>query len=106
MLAPLSDKSMPFAGTRSVSRPFGHNLHGLPAQIVTRGYHIGALPSLRARGKVAIDWLEPACLGDDFVRVGLGASTDGTLGAIDAQVAYLTAAEAKAAARDLPATPT
>ena len=34
-------------GTRSVARPLGHDLHGLPAQIVTRGYHLSALPSLR-----------------------------------------------------------
>ena len=92
-------------GTRSVARPFGRNLHGLPAQILIRGYHLTAVPSLRARSKTATDWLVHACLGDDFVRTGLRDAMDGTLGAVDAQVSYLTAEEARAVALSLPETP-
>ncbi|HET6911239.1 MAG TPA: NAD(P)/FAD-dependent oxidoreductase [Mycobacteriales bacterium] len=77
-------------GTRSVARPLGRDLTGLPAQLVTRGYHLSALPSMRSRTKAAVDWLTHAALGDDFVRVGLTDTGDGTLGAVAAQIHYLT----------------
>lgn len=40
-------------GVRSVARPPGYDLRGLPAQVITRGYHLSALPTMRARGKAA-----------------------------------------------------
>ena len=64
--------------------PWGRNLHGLPAQIVTRGYHLSALPSLRSRTKAATDGLVHGFLGDDFVRTGLRGAKDRTLGAVGA----------------------
>lgn len=91
-------------GTRSVARPLGRNLHGLPAQIVTRGYHLGALPSLRSRSKAITDWLAHAVLGDDFVRIGLCDTQDGTLDAVDTQINYLTAEETREVIGSLPAT--
>jgi len=51
-------------GTRAVARPLGRGLRGLPAQIVTRGYHLSAVASLRTRAKAAASWLTHACLGD------------------------------------------
>lgn len=89
-------------GVRSVARPLGRSLQGLPAQVVTRGYHLAALPSLRARGKAAGSWLTHAVLGEDFVRVGLREAADGTLGALGTQVHSLSAAEARATAATLP----
>lgn len=91
-------------GARSVARPFGRELQGLPAQIVTRGYHLSALPSLRARSKAASSWLAHACLGDDFVRVG-GDAAKGTLGALNTQASYLSTDEAAALADDLAGSP-
>lgn len=93
-------------GSRSVARPLGHNLHGLPAQIITRSYHLSALPSLRSRSKTITDWLVHSLLGDDFVRIGLRDTEDGTLRAIDAQISYLTAEETRSLVGSLPATPT
>lgn len=93
-------------GTRSVARPLGRDLRRLPAQMVTRGYHLSALPSLRSRSKAAADWLVHACLGDDFVRIGLRDTQDGTLGAVDAQIEYLSAEETRTVAGHLPDAPT
>lgn len=92
-------------GTRSVARPLGRELTGLPAQVVTRGYHLSALPTARARVKTAVDWLMHAGLGDDFVRVGLSQAGQGTLGALDEQITYLSPPDARALAADLPPTP-
>lgn len=85
-------------GVRSVARPLGHGLRGLPAQVVTRGYHLSALPTMRARSKAAANWLTHAALGEDFVRVGLGDSSSLTL---EDSVEYLSADDARAAASEL-----
>ncbi|MGH3409821.1 MAG: NAD(P)/FAD-dependent oxidoreductase [Streptosporangiaceae bacterium] len=92
-------------GPHAVARPLGRDLRGLPAQAVTRGYHLAALPSMRARSKAVASWLTHACLGDDFVRVGLRDTADGTLGAVGTQVRYRTAEEAHALAAGLPTSP-
>ena len=92
-------------GTRSVARPLGRNLSGLPAQVVTRGYHLTALPSMRARAKAATDWLVHASLGEDFIRVGLLDEARGTVGDLAGRVEYLTAEATRAVVEDLPPTP-
>jgi NADH dehydrogenase len=92
-------------GTRSVARPLGRNLSGLPAQVVTRGYHLTALPSLRARAKAATSWLAHASLGDDFVRVGPLEHGRGTLGDLDARTDYLPPETISDLAQVLPPTP-
>jgi hypothetical protein len=61
---------------------------------------------MRARTKAAVGWLTHACLGDDFVRVGLRDTADGTLGAVDAQVSYLALDAVRAAVGGLPDAPT
>ncbi len=88
-------------GTRSVARPLGRNLTGLPAQLVTRGYHLAALPSLRTRAKAGADWLIHAGLGEDFVRVGL---LDTTLTGLGEEIGYLSADQVRTVAAGL--TPT
>jgi NADH dehydrogenase len=93
-------------GARSVARPLGRDLTGLPAQVVTRGYHLSALPSMRSRGKAAASWLTHAVLGDDFVRVGLCDAAGATLDAVSSQVSYLTREDARDLVGALPGTPT
>lgn len=85
-------------GVRSVARPLGYDLRGLPAQVITRGYHLNALPTMRARGKAAANWLTHALLGEDFVRVGLG---DTSSLCLDDTIGYLSADDTPAAAADL-----
>ncbi len=85
-------------GTRSVARPLGRNLTGWPAQLVTRGYHLAALPSLRTRAKAGADWLIHAALGEDFVRVGLLDTAPTGLGD---QGGYLSADQARTVAAGL-----
>lgn len=50
-------------GLGSVARPLGIPLSGLPAQLVTRGYHLLALPTLVARIRVATNWMLHAVAG-------------------------------------------
>ena len=44
-------------GTKAVARPFGLPLTGLPAKVVTKGYHLGAIPYRANKLRVAADWL-------------------------------------------------
>ena len=92
-------------GTRSVARPLGRDLSGLPAQVVTRGYHLSALPSWRSRSKAAASWLTHAGLGDDFIRVGSTGGAGGTLATDEGHISYLSGDEAAALAGNLPSTP-
>lgn len=57
-------------GKDAVARPLGLELHGLPAQVVTRSYHLGAMRTNVAKVRVATNWLLNAVAGDDFVRTG------------------------------------
>lgn len=57
-------------GRDAVARPFGAELTGLPAQLVTRGYHLAALRTGSARARTIADWLLNATAGNDFVRTG------------------------------------
>jgi NADH:ubiquinone reductase (H+-translocating) len=51
----------------AVSKPLGIELSGRPAQLVARGYHAFALPTLTARTRVLLNWGLNASTGDDFV---------------------------------------
>ncbi|MQY08588.1 NAD(P)/FAD-dependent oxidoreductase [Actinomadura macrotermitis] len=57
-------------GSQAVARPLGISLTGVPAQAVTRGYHLATVPSLRARSRVLGDWLLHNVAGDDLIRLG------------------------------------
>ncbi|QDN75274.1 NAD(P)/FAD-dependent oxidoreductase [Streptomyces sp. S1A1-7] len=85
-------------GLGSVARPLGIPLSGLPAQLVTRGYHLLALPTLVARIRVATNWMLHAVAGDDFVRTGLLAGQPSTIRAMEHTDAYLTTDEVHATA--------
>ena len=56
-------------GTEAAANPLGLPLSGLPAKIVTRGYHLLAMPGNRIR--TAVDWLLDATAGRQTVELGL-----------------------------------
>ncbi|MFD4789629.1 NAD(P)/FAD-dependent oxidoreductase [Streptomyces sp. NPDC058459] len=65
--------------TYAVSRPVGIELSGFPAQVVARGYHLFALPTLTARSRVLVNWTLHATTGDDFVSTGFQRGRPATL---------------------------
>jgi NADH dehydrogenase len=56
-------------GTQAAANPVGLPLGGPPAKVVTRGYHLLALPGNRIR--TATDWLLDAALSRQVVQLGL-----------------------------------
>jgi NADH dehydrogenase len=56
-------------GTEAVANPLNVPLAGLPAKVVTRGYHLLALPGNRTR--TAADWLLNAVLPRQTAQLGL-----------------------------------
>lgn len=80
-------------GTEAVARPLGRELRGLPAQAITRGYHLMALPSFRARARVGANWTLHAVAGDDFVRLGFLSGRTGALSDFEGAHAYLSREE-------------
>ncbi|TMR41166.1 NAD(P)/FAD-dependent oxidoreductase [Actinomadura geliboluensis] len=56
-------------GTQAAADPLGVPLSGLPAKVVTRGYHLLSLP--RNRSRIAMDWLQNAILHRQTVQLGL-----------------------------------
>ena len=82
-------------GPQAVSRPLGRYLSGVPAQVVTRGYHLYALPPPRARVRTAADWLMHTALGDNFARLVLPDPMHGTLTGQEATGQYLSGGDAR-----------
>jgi NADH dehydrogenase len=56
-------------GTQAAANPLRVPLSGWPAKLVTRGYHLIALPGNRIR--TIVDWLLDATLGRQSVQLGL-----------------------------------
>jgi NADH dehydrogenase len=56
-------------GKDAAAEPLHIPLSGLPAKVVTRGYHLAAMPGNRVR--TAVDWLLDAVLGRQSVQLGL-----------------------------------
>ncbi|GAA3490500.1 NAD(P)/FAD-dependent oxidoreductase [Streptomyces cremeus] len=83
-------------GADAVSKPLGVELHGLPAQVVARGYHVMALPTLTARARVLVNWGLNAVAGDDFVRTGFQDNKPKTLQDFERTKSYLAPEEVKA----------
>jgi NADH dehydrogenase len=71
--APYRHKDLGFVvdlgGWQAAANPLGIPLSGLPARVVTRGYHLTALPTYRAR--TAADWLFTALGSRPPVHLGL-----------------------------------
>ncbi|MFI7539905.1 NAD(P)/FAD-dependent oxidoreductase [Actinoplanes sp. NPDC049599] len=59
-------------GLDSAANPLGVPLSGLPAKVVTRGYHLLSMPGNRVR--VATDWLLDSVLPNQGVQLGLVAA--------------------------------
>jgi NADH:ubiquinone reductase (H+-translocating) len=57
-------------GPKAVARPLGVPLHGRPAKLITRSYHVYALPSSRRRMRVLTDWILAGRRPDD-VSLGI-----------------------------------
>ncbi|MDL4777101.1 NAD(P)/FAD-dependent oxidoreductase [Actinomadura xylanilytica] len=70
-------------GSQAVARPLGVPLTGVPAQAVTRGYHLATVPSARAKARVLGDWLLHNVAGDDLIRVGLMDPATGSLADVE-----------------------
>ncbi|NUR91794.1 MAG: NAD(P)/FAD-dependent oxidoreductase [Nonomuraea sp.] len=66
-------------GAQAAARPFGINLTGPLAQVVTRGYHLLTVPSGRAKTRVAGDWAMNALTGDDLIRLDFLRDSPGTV---------------------------
>ncbi|NLU69563.1 NAD(P)/FAD-dependent oxidoreductase [Streptomyces sp. HNM0574] len=77
-------------GCDAVARPLGFELTGLSAQLVTRGYHFGALRTGTARARTAANWVLNSLTGDDFVRTGFLARSAGRLADFERTDAYLS----------------
>ncbi|MFF0794097.1 NAD(P)/FAD-dependent oxidoreductase [Streptomyces spiralis] len=77
-------------GADAVAKPLGVELHGVPAQVVTRGYHLGALRTNVAKVRVATNWMLNAVAGDDFVRTGFQARKPAKLKDFEYTDAYMT----------------
>ncbi|WP_306324289.1 MULTISPECIES: NAD(P)/FAD-dependent oxidoreductase [unclassified Streptomyces] len=96
-LAPYHHKDLglvvDLGGIQAVSKPLGVQLTGLPAQVVARGYHIGALRTLTARFRTAANWTLNAVAGDDFVRTGFQRHRPATLRDFEMTDAYLSSEE-------------
>ncbi|HEV7625601.1 MAG TPA: FAD-dependent oxidoreductase, partial [Streptomyces sp.] len=77
-------------GLDAVARPFGVELTGLPAQLITRGYHLAALRTGNARGRTIANWLLNATTGNDFVRTGFTSRGPATLAGYERTDTYPT----------------
>ncbi len=66
-------------GPDAAATPLGIRLKGRPAKLVTRGYHLLAMPTLRRRARVAADWLLTGSRPDD-VSFGVVARDEALIG--------------------------
>ncbi|MFG3253881.1 NAD(P)/FAD-dependent oxidoreductase [Streptomyces sp. NPDC048172] len=87
-------------GTDAVARPMGFEMSGLPAQAVTRAYHLLALRTFTARFRTVANWGLNALTGDDFLRTGFLSRRPATLRDMEATDAYLTPERARELAED------
>jgi NADH dehydrogenase len=69
-------------GPDAAATPLGLRLRGRLAKLVTRGYHLYAMPTVRRRARVAADWALAGPRPDDV-----------TFGAVDRSEARITTAE-------------
>ena len=77
-------------GRDAVAHPLGLELTGLPAQLLTRGYHLTALRTGNARARTVANWLLNATTGNDFVRTGFVRRGPDTLSGLEHTRTYPT----------------
>lgn len=85
-------------GSQAVAHPLFLELKGMPAQAVTRGYHLFALPLMRTRARVVANWILHLFGGDDFIRIGFLADRKATVDEFEGTTSYLTRDEIRARA--------
>jgi NADH dehydrogenase len=88
-------------GKDAVSKPLGIELHGVPAQLVARGYHLMAMRTNAGKFRVGANWLLNATAGDDFVRTGFLARQPARLQDFEYTDAYLTRDQVREHAQSL-----
>ncbi|MEV7357105.1 MULTISPECIES: NAD(P)/FAD-dependent oxidoreductase [unclassified Kitasatospora] len=88
-------------GKDAVSKPLGVELHGVPAQLVARGYHLMAMRTNAAKFRVGANWLLNATAGDDFVRTGFLARQPARMRDFEYTDSYLTKDQVRAHAQAL-----
>ncbi|MFJ7275272.1 NAD(P)/FAD-dependent oxidoreductase [Kitasatospora sp. NPDC098663] len=88
-------------GKDAVSKPLGVELHGVPAQLVARGYHLMAMRTNAAKFRVSANWLLNATAGDDFVRTGFLARQPARMRDFEYTDSYLTKDQVRAHAQAL-----
>lgn len=84
-------------GADAVAKPLGIDLSGLPAQVVTRAYHLWALRAPDAVARVAVNWVLHGAGGTNSVRLGFLAGSSGRLAEFEPTDDYLTPEQARAA---------
>ncbi|MFC5064294.1 NAD(P)/FAD-dependent oxidoreductase [Actinomycetospora atypica] len=85
-------------GSQAVAHPLNLKLKGMPAQAVTRGYHLFALPLMRTRARVVANWILHLFGGDDFIRIGFLSDRKATVDEFEGTQSYLSAEEIRARA--------
>ncbi|MDL5155800.1 NAD(P)/FAD-dependent oxidoreductase [Actinomycetospora termitidis] len=85
-------------GTQAVAHPLNLELKGAPAQAVTRGYHLFALPLMRTRARVVANWILHLFGGDDFIRIGFLSDRKATVDEFEGTQSYLSHDEIRARA--------
>ncbi len=75
-------------GFDAVARPLGIRLTGPVAKVVTRGYHLYALPSTSARVRVAADWAFQSLLPPDETQLSVVREEDARLATAQATTIY------------------
>ena len=91
-------------GFEAVASPLGLPLGGLPGLVVTRGYHLLALPAMGNRVRVGLDWLLDWVMRPQLSQLGFLREEQATMAAAEHTGIYAgPPADAwEAAARDVP----
>ncbi len=84
-------------GRDAVAKPLGIDLAGVPAQVVTRAYHLWALRAPDAVARVAANWALHGVGGVNAVRLGFLTGSSGRLSEFEQTDDYLTPEQARAA---------
>ncbi len=78
-------------GFDAVARPLGIRLTGPVAKLVTRGYHLYALPAMSNRIRVALDWAFQTLLPPDETQLSVVREEDARLATAQATAIYAPA---------------
>lgn len=77
-------------GADAVAKPFGLPVAGPLAKVITRGYHLYALPSTGNRVRVAADWLWQSLLPPEDTQLSVVPAEDARLSTAQATSIYAT----------------